>query len=82
MDATLTPIIWLAIILQMLFGWIVFASAQVALEHWQTLPLAPTLSAVALPTASSVSLVLVSNRAVKVSTVPEVSTVPGQQTTN
>lgn len=65
MDATLTPMMWLAIILQLLFGWIVFASAQVALEHWQTLPLAPTIGAVVLIIASTVSLVLVSNRAVK-----------------
>lgn len=63
-DATMVPMSWLAIVLQLLFAWIVYASAQVALEHWQCLPIWPMLGFVALLIAMAFSLVWVSNRAV------------------
>lgn len=63
-DATTTPLLVLAVVLQLLFGWIVYASAQVALQHWQTLPMLPTLGAAGLIVVCAVSLVAASNRAV------------------
>ncbi|MFT4513563.1 MAG: putative membrane protein [Planctomycetota bacterium] len=65
MGATMTPMMWLVIILQLLFGFMVYSSAQVALAHWQTMPMAPIILAVVLIIACSVSLVSASNRAVK-----------------
>ena len=65
MDATLMPLMWLGIVLQALFGWIVYSSAQVALENWQRTPMTVTLVAIGLIMVCSVALVIVSNRAVR-----------------
>tara|TARA_R110002096_G_scaffold111649_1_gene243590 strand:+ start:533 stop:1054 length:522 start_codon:yes stop_codon:yes gene_type:complete len=64
-DATMAPMLGLAVVLQLLFGWITYASAQVALTNWQTLPMGPTIGAVGMIIACAVLLVSVSNRAVK-----------------
>jgi uncharacterized membrane protein len=63
-DATLSPLCMLAVVLQLLFSWIVYASAQVALGIWRTLPIWPTLAFVGAIIACAILLLLVSTRAV------------------
>jgi len=63
-DATMAPMLVMAIVLQLLFAWIVYASAQVALSRWQGLPMWPTLTIVFVVLLCAASLVVVSNRTV------------------
>ena len=63
-DAAHSPLYLLAVVLQLLFGWIVYASAQVALGIWRTLPIWPTLAFVGAIMVCVVGMMLVSTRAV------------------
>jgi uncharacterized membrane protein len=63
-DAAYSPLCLLAVVLQLLFGWIVYASAQVALGIWRTLPIWPTLAFVGAIMVCVVGMMLVSTRAV------------------
>lgn len=63
-DACVVPLQVMALVLNAMFGWLVFSSAQVALGHWQTLPMWPTIGFVVAIIVCAAWLAITSSRAV------------------
>lgn len=63
-DAMMEPMLWMAVVLQWLFAWIVYSTAKVALEDWQRLPMWPTITAIALVVGCAARLLVTATKAV------------------